>query len=148
LTWLGALPRIGYFKACKAAFVPFIRSLRSWFFLLAFLAAGWLAAGNALQVLAAKVAGQGIDITICTSGGGKKVVRVAADSGEPPKVMKHCGNAALAAIISLPAEPIQLTFAAPRTVAAWQYLDLPGTQRERTWESAPPLGRAPPALRA
>jgi hypothetical protein len=124
------------------------RTLRSYFFLLAFLAAGWLATGNALQVLMAKASGQGIDITICTSGGGKKVITVAADSGEPSKVMKHCGNAALAAIVSLPAEPQQLTFAPPRTVAAWQFVDVPGTQRERTWESAPPLGRAPPSLQA
>jgi hypothetical protein len=124
------------------------RSFRFYFFMLAFLAAGWLATGNALQVLMAKAGGQSVDITVCTSTGNKtvKVAVGASNADKGSAVMKHCGNVALAAIVSLPAQPVQLTFAVPRTVAAWQFVDMPATQRERTWESAPPLGRAPPTL--
>lgn len=127
--------------------------LRKTFFVLALCASGWLALGNAVQALVASSQNQTIDITVCTSMGLKKVSQPVGKNsesgpigqrGHPPAVMKHCGNACFAMLLPLPVHPVHLTFAMPDTVASWAFVNLPGTQTERSWENAPPPLRGPP----
>ena len=117
---------------------------RKAFFILALCASGWLALGNAVQVLVAASQNQAIDIMVCTSMGLKKVSQPVEKSGPAPTLMKHCGNACFAVLLGAPERPRHLTFAAPETVASWAFVQLPSTQTERTWENAPPPLRGPP----
>jgi hypothetical protein len=118
---------------------------RKAFLVLALCASGWLALGNAVQALVASSKNQTIDITVCTSMGLKKVSLPVEKSGQAPAVMKHCGQACFAMLLPPPVHPVHLTFAAPDTVASWAFVQLPGTQTERTWENAPPPLRGPPS---
>lgn len=120
-------------------------TLRKAFLLLAFCASGWLALGNSLRVLVASSMGQTIDITICTSMGMKKISVKADQRGEAPMVMKHCGNVAFAVLFLPPSHPSQISFAAPDTVASWQFVQVLGIEPQRTWENAPPPLRGPPS---
>ena len=121
------------------------RLSRKAFFILALCASGWLALGNAIQVLVASSQNQTIDITVCTSMGLKKVSQPVEKNGQAPTVMKHCGNACFAVLPPAPVRPSHLTFATPDTVASWVFVQLPRTQTERTWENAPPPLRGPPS---
>ena len=88
--------------------------------------------------------GQTIDITVCTSMGMKKISVKADPSAEAPVVMKHCGNAAFAVPFLPPSHPVELKFAAPDTVASWQFVQVLGIEPQRRWENAPPPLRGPP----
>ena len=121
-------------------------AFRKLFLLLAFCAALWLALGNSIRVMVACRMGQTIDITVCTSMGMKKISVKADPSGDVPVVMKHCGNAAFAVLFLPPSHPVELKFAAPDTVASWQFVQVLGIEPQRTWENAPPPLRGPPSL--
>ncbi len=128
------------------------RTLHKILFSLAFTAAIWLAFGNAVKVVVAASLNLTIDITVCTSMGMLKV-SVPADKADQlaaeadkPTLMKHCGNAAFAALYLPPSHPVQLSFATPSTVASWQFVQVLGTQVERNWQNAPPPLRGPPTF--
>lgn len=123
---------------------PITLASRKTFLLLAFCAAAWLALGNSVRVLVASSLNQTIDITVCTSMGMKKITVPANDSTPAPVLMKHCGSAALAVLFLPPSHPVGLSFAAPGTVASWQFVQVLGIEPQHTWENAPPPLRGPP----
>ena len=112
--------------------------------LLAFSATLGLELGNSVRMLVASSMGQSINVTAYT-GTRMKKISVKLDQGtKAPVMMKHRGNAAFAALFLPPLHPVELKFAAPSTVASWQFVQVLHTQPQRTWENAPPPLRGPP----
>jgi hypothetical protein len=108
-------------------------------------ALAWFALGTAINTMVAFSSGKRIDIVVC-SGAGVKTVSVPLHDGDATaSVIKHCSNAPIYALVAVPGLPVHLHFAAPRTVAVWQYKPTERLAMGKVQINRPPPGRAPPA---
>jgi hypothetical protein len=110
------------------------------------LAIAWFSLGNALNTMVAFASGKTIDIVVCSGAGVKKMSVPVHDGEESTSSIKHCGNAPIYKLISLPGTPVHLNFEAPRTVAVWQWIPSPQIALDLIQDTRPPPGRAPPVV--
>jgi hypothetical protein len=108
------------------------------------LAIAWFALGTALNTMVAFASGKTIDIVVCSGAGVKKLSAPAQGSEGTSSTIKHCGNAPIYKLLTLPGNPVHLNFEAPHTVAVWQWIASPPTLLDLIQANKPPPGRAPP----
>ncbi len=113
---------------------------------IAILALAWFSLGNTLNTMVAFASGKTIEIMVCTGAGMKKITVPADDAEDKSSIIKHCSNAPIYTLISIPGIPLHLNFEVPRTVAVWQWIPHPDIVLDRIQADKPPPSRAPPAF--